>query len=127
VNNKIKQNVKWERNAFLEISDKDNVVLATGGAFPCWFNNMELLIRSGITVYLKVNANILYNRMRIVSSHRPILKGQKGYALRHYIKMLTRKHEHIYTKAHITHKNNVMEIESLMKKIKTYYNAFILN
>jgi len=116
-----------ERNAFLEISDKNNVVLATGGGFPCWFNNMELLIRSGITVYLKVNANILYNRMRIVSSHRPILKGQKGYALRHYIKMLTRKHEHIYTKAHITHKNNVMEIESLMKKIKTNYNAFILN
>jgi shikimate kinase len=116
-----------ERKAFLEVSDKDNFVLATGGGFPCWFNNMELLKQSGVTIYLKVNANILYNRMRIVSSHRPILKGQRGYALRHYIKMLTSKHEHIYNQAHITHENNVMEIDSLMEKITTYNNAFILN
>jgi len=116
-----------ERDAFFEIMKIENTVIATGGGFPCWFNNMELMDRSGITIYLKVENEILYQRMQRVSAQCPVLKGLKGFSLKGHIKKLRNENDNIYNKAQIIHDYNDGGAEILVTKIKLYLHAFIHN
>lgn len=118
---------QMERDAFLELLKTENTIIATGGGFPCWFNNMELMNHSGITIYLNVDNDILYQRMQRISSQRPVLKGLKGFSLKGHIKKLKNDYEHIYNKAHIIHDYNYGGAEILVNKIKLYLHAFIHN
>ncbi|MFO7657036.1 MAG: shikimate kinase [Bacteroidales bacterium] len=118
---------KMERDAFFEIMKTENIVVATGGGFPCWFNNMELLKRSGIVVFLKVDPRNLYYRMKRIAQERPVLKGRTGLALKWHINKMLRKYGHIYYNAHIVHENNTLNADTLVHKIKLYKNALIHN
>lgn len=65
------------------IKEEDDYVLATGGGAPCFFNNMELMNRNGITVFLDVDVNDLYIKLVSKGTHkRPLLKGKTPEQLR---------------------------------------------
>jgi shikimate kinase len=53
----------------------DSFVLATGGGTPVHFNNMPLMQRTGITVYLKVSEAELVRRLMADRTNRPLLAG----------------------------------------------------
>ncbi len=42
---------------------KDGFVLATGGGAPCFFNNMELMNKHGITIFLNVEVDELFRKL----------------------------------------------------------------
>ncbi len=48
-------------------------VIATGGGTPCFSGNMELMNKSGITVYLKVPFEVLMSRLTGSHRKRPML------------------------------------------------------
>lgn len=56
-------------------------VMATGGGAPCFYDNMEALNASGLTVYLKVTLNTLIERLRN-SKGRPLLEADQDLRLR---------------------------------------------
>ncbi len=93
---------RLERKTFLDLKHDNNYVLATGGGFPCWFNNINILLKKGIVIYLKASEEILYQRMKHVSKLRPILNGYNGESLRKYITKLRKKNDRKYNQAHIT-------------------------
>ena len=41
-----------ERNMLHEVADFENVIISTGGGAPCFFDNMDFMNKSGITVFL---------------------------------------------------------------------------
>ena len=41
-----------EHRILQEVAQFENTVIATGGGTPCFFDNMDLMNRTGITVYL---------------------------------------------------------------------------
>jgi shikimate kinase len=53
----------------------DSFVLATGGGAPVHFNNMQVMQRTGITVYLKVSEAELVRRLLADRMNRPLLAG----------------------------------------------------
>ncbi len=66
---------KRERKALEKVVEKDNVIVATGGGTPCFFDNMELMNRKGITVYLQASAQWLANSIVLHPGDRPLVKG----------------------------------------------------
>src|SRR5680860_1043366 len=46
---------KKERKALEELSEFTDIVIATGGGAPCFFDNVELMNKSGHTVYLNLS------------------------------------------------------------------------
>lgn len=65
-----------ERDCVLRIADLpiDHVVFATGGGFPCWEDNMDILQELGCTVYLQWTAQQLTQRLLMTDlSKRPVL------------------------------------------------------
>ncbi len=66
---------KRERKALEKVAEIDNVIVATGGGTPCFFDNMELMNRMGTTVYLQASAQWLANSIVLHPGDRPLVKG----------------------------------------------------
>lgn len=73
-----------ERNCLMDfIQKEDNYVLATGGGAPCFFDNMNLMNRHGITVFLDVDIMDLYHKLSAKTTHkRPLLQGKSKKELK---------------------------------------------
>jgi len=70
---------KRESEALLELTRKQNLILATGGGAILNPENRQLLKRSGIVIYLRASVNDLYRRTRH-DKNRPLLQTQNLYA-----------------------------------------------
>ncbi len=68
------------------INNYSSFVLSTGGGTPCFHQNMELIKKSGISVYLDVSAEELNRRLLPGISHRPLLKNKSEEELLEEIK-----------------------------------------
>ncbi len=82
-------------------------VIATGGGTPCFFDNMEWMNENGITVFLNPTVDVLFNRLKSETAHRPILAGKTDAALQDFITEKLNSRLYFYQKAKI-----VMNVES---------------
>lgn len=64
-----------EKCALLQTFDMQDVVVATGGGTPCWFDNMEQMNAAGLTIWLQCNPEELGRRMRQDNAVRPLFTG----------------------------------------------------
>jgi len=99
-----------------KIIKKDDIVVATGGGAPCNCDNMELMEKYGDVLYLKVDDEILLNRLKKLTGVRPIIKNKSDEELREYINDLKKRCEHHYQRAKYTinaNNSNVKDIADL--------------
>jgi shikimate kinase len=64
-----------KKNLADQINKNSEFVMATGGGTPCFFDNMDLMKKNGVTIYLDVNPKELHNKLSKKGTHkRPLLK-----------------------------------------------------
>lgn len=90
-----------EHKALVEVSEFDNVVVATGGGAPCFFDNMELMNRTGITLFLDFSPAFLTGRLLRSKTERPLIKGKSPEELRRFISETLEKRRVYYEKSRI--------------------------
>lgn len=90
-----------ERQALEEVSQFSDVVIATGGGAPCFFNNMDLMNDTGITLFIDIDPAILAERLLKSKTDRPLIRGKNREQLEHFIKETLQKRVPYYSKAHI--------------------------
>jgi shikimate kinase len=90
-----------EHNILQEIAQFENTVISTGGGAPCFFDNMELMNRSGITVYLKVSVAGLVQRLTAYGQDRPLIKNKTRDELERFIALHLEERESWYHRAAI--------------------------
>ena len=56
------------------IENKNNFILATGGGTPCFNENMSLINKSGISIFIDVKREILHERISR-NDKRPFING----------------------------------------------------
>jgi len=89
-----------EQKCLHEVAEFEDVVISTGGGSPCFFDNVEYMNNSGITIYLKLTAAELAERLELIGvSKRPLLANRKGEELRQFIAEGLGKREPFYSKA----------------------------
>jgi shikimate kinase len=78
---------RWlERNALKKtIITLSNAIISTGGGTPCFINNMELMNKAGITVYLELDEKSIFNRLVNAKKTRPLIKNLSETELKNYI------------------------------------------
>jgi len=86
-----------EHSALKEIIKFKNIIVATGGGTPCFFNNMELMNQNGFTVYLNTSPEILFERLISLKNTRPLLSGLSDEELEEFIKKELADRERFYT------------------------------
>ncbi len=92
---------KKERKALEEVSEFDRVVVATGGGTPCFFDNMELMNRTGITLFIDLEAEVLARRLSVSKTVRPLIRGKSGEELALYIAESLARRRPWYEKARL--------------------------
>lgn len=88
-----------ERKVLEEVSSFDNVIVATGGGAPCFFDNMELMNKSGFCVFLDVATDSLVSRLIHAKTERPLIKGKSPEELHGFIEMMMEKRRPFYEQA----------------------------
>ena len=88
-----------ERKVLEEVAAFDNVIVATGGGAPCFFDNMELMNNSGFCIFLDVDIDSLVTRLLRAKTERPLIKGKSPDELRLFIEGLMQKRRPFYEKA----------------------------
>jgi len=106
-----------ERKALQEVAEFDDVVVATGGGAPCFFDNMELMNRTGITIFLDIHPEVLAQRLLKSKTERPLIKGKSPEELSVFIAENLRKRRPFYEKSRIIIDNPEIDPELIMKLI----------
>lgn len=77
---------KLEKKALQSVPDTNNIIISTGGGAPCFSNNMELMNKSGLTLYIEGSAELLCERISNSDTERPLVKNLSKGELLDYIK-----------------------------------------
>lgn len=85
------------------IASGENLVVSTGGGLPAWEDNMTLMNRTGVTIYLRRTARQIAARL---SPHgrwkRPKLRGLDDGELIEFMTRNMAEREPFYTQAQLT-------------------------
>ena len=93
---------RLEQIVLTEVSSFENVIVSTGGGTPCFANNMQVMLQSGIVIYLKASAKSLFSRLVIAKSQRPLLSKLTDTALLDFIAENLAIRNPYYSQAHLT-------------------------
>ena len=102
-----------ERDALYQTIDEcDHFILATGGGAPCFFDNMEVMNRTGTTLFLDVPIPTIITRMHgLQITDRPLLQGlNQNQMLKEYTDKFEKRLP-VYRQAQITISHNASEEE----------------
>lgn len=85
-----------------EVGEFENVVVATGGGAPCFFDNMDYMNRQGTTIYLKLTPEQLMKRLvNGRAGVRPLISGKTPDELRHYIGTMLERRSRFYEQSKV--------------------------
>lgn len=113
---------KIEHQALEQIINSGfNGVVACGGGTPCHFNNIELMNRNGITVYLKESINTIHSRLIKNKSKRPLLKDLNEHELLQKIETQLKSREPFYLRAQITYNIETMGFDDLISMLISHH------
>lgn len=88
-----------ERMALEELSEFTDIVIATGGGAPCFFDNISLMNRSGKTIFLDIDRLILADRLLNSKTKRPLIEGKSKEELIVFIDESLKKRRSFYEQA----------------------------
>lgn len=88
-----------ERKALEELSEFTDIIIATGGGAPCFFDNIDVMNKSGKTIYINIDPSILAERLLKSKTERPLIKGKSKEELVTFIDETLKKRNEFYKKA----------------------------
>lgn len=92
---------KMESIALQNLRTSTKTVISTGGGTPCFGNNMDLMIETGLTIYLKLTPSQLKKRLSGTNEERPLIKEIADADLLAYIEGKLAERELWYNRAEI--------------------------
>ena len=109
-----------EHSMLVSLSNRKNVVVSTGGGAPCYFDNMALMKKTGVTVYINMKPESLANRLLNAKVKRPVIEGISEKELPLFIASHLAKRKEFYEMALFKIKGENLEMENLIKLVKEY-------
>ena len=95
-----------------------NFVMATGCGTPCFFDTIDILNESGITIWLNTNIGKIIQRLQNRKGNRPLVPIKDNLIDGEAVRQHFNKRVEFYSKANIiVENNNVLE---LIEKIKEF-------
>lgn len=107
-----------EHRVLEEVALFDDVIVATGGGAPCFFNNMEVMNQAGYCIFLDVEVDTLVGRLMHSKTERPLIKGKSLDELKAFIESLMQKRRPFYEKARYILKGNEIVPGDIVELVK---------
>jgi len=97
-------------------------VISTGGGAPCHDDNMDFMLRTGLTIYIKLTAGQLKSRLSESKGERPLIKGLSNDELLDFIKDKLASREMWYNRAEVFLEGFNVDINLLHSIVKSRFN-----
>ncbi|MCL1821509.1 MAG: shikimate kinase [Prolixibacteraceae bacterium] len=109
---------KKERIALAEVSQFTDVVIATGGGAPCFFDNMAIMNQTGITIFMDITPKALVKRLLASKTERPLIKGKSKEELLQFVEENLEKRRPFYMQAQIHTGENPQMVENILAALR---------
>jgi shikimate kinase len=107
-----------EEKTLLNLKTGSDSIISTGGGTPCYGENMDFMIKTGLVVYLSMTPSQLKSRLEGNAASRPLIKDLQETELLHYISDKLAEREKYYTRATIIVDGFDVDIKALSDLIK---------
>ena len=115
-----------ERRMLHEVAEFEDVVISVGGGTPCFFDNVDYMNAAGQTVFLDVDIQVLFRRLKVAKQQRPLLDGKSDEELMLFIQEALQKRLPFYTRARYTFNGEKLEdrrqIQQSVERLKELLN-----
>lgn len=111
---------KIEQEMLATTFELENVIVATGGGAPCFYNNMDAMNENGLTIYIEMSPKALLSRLKGNIEERPLLKGKSDDELLSFITEKLDERNPFYTKAKTTVPGLSLSPESLHEAMQKF-------
>ncbi|MFC0877796.1 shikimate kinase [Saccharicrinis sp. FJH2] len=109
---------KREQKALEELSNIEDVIIATGGGAPCFFNNMDVMNETGATLYIKVPEEVIVERLINSKHKRPLADGKSRGELIDFVSHKIAEREPYYSQAKAIINPLDQSLEEIIELIK---------
>lgn len=109
---------KLERQILEEVLQLENLVLSTGGGTPCYYDNIELINRNSLSIYIVYGVKDLYERLEGQQEDRPLIAHLHGDALKEFIAKHLFERKHFYEKSVMSLSGKAKSPEQIVNQIK---------
>ncbi len=107
---------KLEQKSIQGLQLDKNVVVATGGGAPCFYDNIEAMNKKGLTVFLNPPTNVIVDRLINEKDKRPLLNKVKDKAdLTQFVNEQLAKRLPFYKRAALEISDN--NVQSIIRNI----------
>lgn len=107
-----------ESEVLKSLKSNSNCVISTGGGTPCHCDNMDFMLESGLTIYLKLTPGQLEKRLKGSTTERPLLKELNNKELFDFIEAKLAEREKWYNRAEFIVDGFDLDINFLQNIIK---------
>ena len=108
---------KLETKVLTDFIKNDNFVLSCGGGTPCFNNNMELIKKNGISVYIKLSPKSLADRLIKSKTKRPLIQNIDPDQLVSKIEEMLYYRENFYSQSNITIEGLNLKVGDIIEQI----------
>jgi shikimate kinase len=100
---------------------KEPTVISLGGGAICFNENIKLVKKNGLIIYLETHENILRQRLLRSKNKRPLLKDMSEEEVLSFIKTKVKERSKFYDQAHIKINGLNLTTAVLIKALEEYY------
>jgi shikimate kinase len=113
---------EMEHRALIDFAESnESGLLSTGGGTPLHFNNMELMLRSGTVVWLRLPPKMIVSRLLVKPQKRPLIAHLNPDELLDYVTTHLEVRSAVYCLAHFeldTKEVGSIDLTELLERIK---------
>ena len=116
----------WFRKAEYEmlrnLPSDTNRVISTGGGTPCYEDNMDYMLETGLTIYLKLTPGQLKSRLADTNGERPLIKDLGDEGLISFIEEKLAFREKWYNRARLTVNGFDTDLRLIFSEVRARFN-----
>jgi shikimate kinase len=106
-----------EYKILVESLQQKNVVIATGGGAPCFFDAMKLINENACSIYIEMSPKSLTHRLLNAKVTRPLTQNKTEEELLAFITEQLAQRTPIYQQAHFTVKGEDFDLQNVIQRI----------
>jgi shikimate kinase len=111
-----------ESEVLRSFENLSEIVISAGGGTPCHEDNIDFMLRTGLTIYLKLTPDQLVSRLVKSKTERPLIKGLSGKELGSFIEEKLASREKWYKQAEITIEGKDTDIAGLHSLVRSRFS-----
>lgn len=113
---------KIEAKILRSLDSLKHTVISTGGGTPCYDDNMEFMLGTGLTLYLKLTPGQLKSRLSKSKGERPLIKDLGSGELLSFIEKKLFDREKWYDRSDIIIEGIDLDVNILYENVKAKLN-----